>query len=136
MGDVELKISEDVVKGIVNEKMKAAIIEAWGGKEKILSDIIDVYMNCKVDESGKVSNYSSENKYFRRDILITRMIEKAMAEAVSQFLQERQEELKKALVKYFATKQGTSVLVKAMATGFADIMASNSWKYHFSLKLG
>lgn len=135
MGDVEFKINEDLIKGVVSEKMKAAIVEAWGGKEKLLSDIIDAYMDCKVNENGNVSNYGSENKYRRSDILIHRMLEKAMADALSLFLQERQEELKTALAKHFATKQGTSMLVKSMAAGFADIMAGKSYRYNFSLKL-
>ena len=132
---VELKISEDVIKGIVSEKMKIAIVEAMGGRDKILESVLNVYMDGRVNEKGEVSSYSSDNKHKRGDVMVRHMIEKAMAEALKQYLQTRGAELQEALSKYFATKAGTSAIVKAVAEGFANSMADNHWKYAFTFNL-
>ena len=135
MGDVGFKISEDVIRGIVNEKMKIAIVEAMGGKDQLLEDVIRVYMDSHCDKDGQLSSYSSDNKYKRSDVLIRNMIEGAMKEAMTQYLQKHQSELQAALSKYFMTKAGTNALVKAVAEGFTNSMADKNWQYHFSLNL-
>jgi hypothetical protein len=135
MSDVEFKVSEDLIKGIVSEKMKIAIVEAMGGRDRLVESIVNAYMECKVNADGTVDRYGSYNTHKRSDVMVRELIESAMREALKEHLQTRQEEIKQALCKYLNSKAGTSMIVKAVADGFANSMSDNGWKWNMSFNL-
>jgi len=96
---VEFKISESLIKPILEAKINAAIIEAMGGHERMIADMLTAYMGQKVDNDGKESGYSSNKP--RLNWLVQKMIEEALKKAMTEFLQTKKEILYQEFEKFF-----------------------------------
>ncbi len=117
MGDqLEFKVSESLVRPIIEAKINAAVIEAMGGAEKIVADMLKTYMSQKVDNEGKSSGYSSNTP--RLEYLLHKVIEGALQEALKAFLQKKQDMFQREFEKFFASKTGSSQIVAALKDGF------------------
>jgi hypothetical protein len=122
---LEFKISESLIRPIIDAKIQSAIVEAMGGEKKMVADMVSCYMAQKVDCEGKVSRYSSDKARF--DYLVGKMLEDAMKEALSTYLKEKTELLQKEFEKFFNSKKGTSLLIKAMQEGLCAGL-SDKWR--------
>jgi hypothetical protein len=130
---IDIKVSQDLVKPIIEAKIKAAIIQALDGEKKILEGILDAYMMQKVDERGKPgSGYNSDKP--RIDWLLTSCIEDALRDAIKEHLSQNQEQFTQEFLKYFQSKRGSNLIVKAMQEGLLESMSSN-WRFSIGLHL-
>ena len=133
-GDLEFKVSPELIMPIIKEKIQMAIVEALGGHEQMLGGILEAYMGQKVDEKGVISNYSSDNKYKRIDILVHKLLEDAVREALKTYLSTKQETIAKAVAKYFATSKGSIAMVNALQEGIIKGLA-NGWRTTMKFEL-
>jgi hypothetical protein len=121
---LEFKVSESLVRPIIEAKINAAVIEAMGGAQKIVEDMLKTYMGQKVDSEGKPSGYG--NTAPRLEWLLHKMIEDALKEALRGFLQKKQDLLQREFEKFFASKQGSSQIISALRDGFVKSL-SEKW---------
>ena len=129
---VNIAISDGLIRPIIESKIKTALINALGDEKSIIENMIDFYLSQKVDVNGKISNYSSDNKHTRIDILLNKLVEEAIKDAIIEWIADKQSEIKSSLKKYFQTGKGQ----KAMTESFADgLLASLGGKYSFSVTL-
>ncbi len=93
MSDVNLSISEEVVQPIIEAKVNAAVCEALGGTQEIVSSVITRVLNQKVDHTdGKPSRgYSSDITYV--EWLCTKAIRDAATEAVKRYINSANDKL-------------------------------------------
>jgi hypothetical protein len=133
MGDVELKINENLIKPILTAKINEAVIEALGGRDLLIKDIIEHYMRVKVDNEGKVSTYSSDQNRTRMDYLVDQMIKDAMKDAIKTYMDIHKDLLVKELSKFFASKKGSAEILKALSTGVIDSFQSK-WTTKIDVK--
>lgn len=133
MSDVELKVSQDFVKPILEQKIKMALIESMGGSEQFVSALIESYMQIKCGADGKISQYSSDNKYTLLDATLRTMITGAIKDAVQKWAVENQSVISEELAKYFKSKSGSNVMVKAIQSGLVESM-SKGWGISVTLQ--
>lgn len=134
MGDqIDIKISEDLVKPIIEAKIKASLIQALEGEGKILEGILDAYMKQKVDSEGKIGRGYSGDKP-RIDWLLESCISKALESAIKEHLSKNQAKFTQEFLKYFQSKRGSNKIVKAMQSGLIEAMSS-SWRFSVGLHL-
>ena len=119
---VNLQISQDLIKPIIESKIKSALVEALGDEKTIIKDMIDVYLHQKVSSNGNVSSYSSDNKYQLVDILLTKLVTEAVKESMVDWLKDKKDLLKLELSKYFETQKGKKELIKSYADGLLNSM--------------
>jgi len=119
MSDVNLSISQEIVKPIIETQIKAAIASALGKKEEIIKSAIDAILNFKVDYQGHRSQYSSDNKYDFIEIHIQKAIEKALTEAIQEWVNTNQKRIKKEFFEILKTRKGSQALIKAFIDGIA-----------------
>jgi hypothetical protein len=129
---VEFKISESLIRPILEAKINTAVIEAMGGHEKIITDMLETYMKQKVDSEGKVSGYS--NNIPRLDWLMNKMISDALKVALTSYLEGKKEFMQAEFQRFFNSKKGSSKLIEAMQTGFVDSLTKN-WMTTITFKL-
>lgn len=123
---LEFKISEGLIRPIIEAKIKAAVVEAMGGHEKMVADMMVAYMSQKVDSEGKEGRgYSSDKP--RLDHLMHKMVEDALKKALTEYLQGKTDLLTKEFEKFFASKKGTSQIIMAMQEGFCKALADR-WR--------
>ncbi|MFA5408398.1 MAG: hypothetical protein WC343_06475 [Bacilli bacterium] len=121
---LEFKISEGLIKPIIETKINEAIIASMGGHERLIADMITMYMNQKVDSDGKASNYGNSKP--RIEWLSQTMIEEAVKEALKNFLSDKREFLQKEFERFFNSKKGSNQIVKALQEGVCAGLA-NRW---------
>ncbi len=133
-GELEFKVSSDLVKPIIEAKINAAVIEAMGGHERFIHDIVGKYLSEKVDENGKHNSYERENRYTRAEAVLMGCINDAMKEQLAAIMAEKKEEFRDAILSFFRSKRGTSIIVDAITTGLAKSLASE-WRTKIEFNL-
>jgi hypothetical protein len=126
---MEFKISEGLIKPIIQAKIHEAMITAMGGHEKLITDMLDTYMNQVVDNEGKPTNYNGKPRLYH---LANRMVEDALKTALIEYLKTKQALLEKEFTKFFESKKGTSQLIAAMQDGFCKALTD---KWHFTINV-
>jgi len=124
---LEFKISEGLIKPIIEAKINAAIVEAMGGHDKLVADMMTAYMNQKVDSEGKEDRYSNGKPRF--EWLMNKMLTEAMKSALESYLSTKKEMLQKEFEKFFNSKKGASQVVSAMQDGLCAALTSK-WNIH------
>ena len=126
---LEFKISEGLIKPIIQAKIHEAMIAAMGGHEKLITDILDAYMNQVVDTEGKPTNYNGKIRLYQ---LSNKMVEEALKTALLEYLKTKQSLLEKEFTRFFESKKGTSQLIAAMQDGFCKALTD---KWHFTVNI-
>ena len=129
---VDIKISEDLVRGIIETKVHAAISEALSSKSSVVEQVVTAALTMKVDRTGKISNYSHENKFDFLDILCRNVIQDAALAAVKKWATERQDVLEAQFQKALQTKKTSNRLVRACVDGLVDA-TKFSWSFQVVL---
>jgi ABC-type phosphate/phosphonate transport system substrate-binding protein len=122
---IDFKVSEGLIRPIIESKINAAIVEAMGGHERMIAEMIASFLNQNVDSEGKASGYSSSKP--RLSWLVHKMLEDAMQKALTEFLLKKKGLLEKEFEKFFASKAGSSKVVAAMQDGFCTAL-KDKWR--------
>jgi hypothetical protein len=83
-------------------------------------------LNTKVDKSGKISTYSSDNKYTLLEFYVMKMIKEVTAEELQNLVNERREEITKAIRTELAKKTTYNKFVDKFIENVADAV-NNTW---------
>lgn len=130
---VQVQITEDLIKPIIEAKVQAAVIEAIGSEKELVTKFISTALETRVAANGKVSSYDRENKYTVLEQMCLDNIRKAAKDAIKEWLESNQSQIKEALLKQLSTKKMAGEFTKACLTGLLESMQS-TWK--FQLKVG
>lgn len=130
---VSLKISEDMINGIVSKQIQQAIVKELGNAEEYMEALISVALHQKVSEHGVVSKYNSENKYDYLDLLLKKKIQEAAKEALQEYIKENTDKLKDALKKELEKTSTKNELVKTFVEG-ASKAFEYSWRFNCDVK--
>lgn len=115
MGDqLEFKVSESLVRPIIESKINSAIIEAMGGHERMIVEMVSAFMSQKVDTEGKLSSYSNTK---RVEWLANKLLEDAVKKALENFIESKKDVIASEIGKFFASKKGSSQLIAAIQEG-------------------
>jgi len=133
MDTVDIKISEDLIKGIIETKVQAAITQALSSEASVVEQVVAAALECKVDEKGKRSRYDSDNKFTYLDSLCRKMIRNAAESAVQEWAHSQQKLLTDTFLKQLQTKKTANALVKTCVDGLSDA-ASQSWRFSVDVK--
>lgn len=131
--NVSLTISKDIVNPIVEAKIKEAILAAMGGKEELVEKVVASVFSKKVNKDGRISSYSSDNKYTWLDIIVTNQIEAAVKEEVQKMVKENSVHIVKAVKKQLTTSSGQSMVAKAMLAGLEGTL-QHAWASKIEIK--
>lgn len=134
MDTVSLQISKEIVNPIVEAKIKEAITDALGGKERIIEKVVEEVLKTKVDISGKVSNYSSENKYSWVDAVFNEQVKLAVKEELTEIMKQQTSIIKAELIKQLKTNKGANAVASALISGFEETLKSN-WRATIDVKI-
>lgn len=126
MSDVNLSISKEVINPIIKEKVNQIVLNALGGTEELVKNVVDSIVNQKVNIEGKISNYSSDNKYNWLDVVVTKQIKEAVKAELEEQIKNSSSEIRKALIEQIQTKKGSSLVAKALLSGLEGSFKS-SW---------
>lgn len=131
-GDLSLTVSKELVIPILEAKIKAAIATAMGGEEELLDKVLNSIINQKVDKDGKISSYSSDNKYSWFDVTVTKTIQQQIKESIIEEVKEQGDVIKEAVKKFIKSSAGSNLIAQAMVDGMNKSFES-SWMTNFKI---
>jgi len=127
LANINMEISDDAIKAVFEQSLNQAVMAAMGNKEEYIAALINAAFRQKVDEHGKVNEYSRHNKYNWLDIHVKKVIQDAANEAIGEYLEENREMLQEQVKIEMNKKENKSALVNA----FVDA-AQRAFKYRFN----
>jgi len=130
---VEIKVSPALIQPLIEAKVQAAIIQALGEEAHVVEQVVGAALTQKCTESGKRSEYSSDNKFTFLEAMCRSTIRQAAKDALCTFLATKQDLIRDELVRQLETKKMRSKLVGSIVDGLAKATEN---KYRFTLELG
>ena len=136
MGNIvglDLNIDQDYLADAVKQTVIMGISESLNGKNEIVSQIVKMVLTTKVDKTGKISSYSSDNKYTLLEYYVQKMIKEVTAEEMQKIVDEHRDDITKAIRSELAKKVNYSKFVDAFIDNVSSAV-SNSWCPRIEIK--
>lgn len=124
---LDLKIDEKYIGEIVKNVVQASIVEALGVKDELVQTAIKTMLMTKVDKNGKVSSYSSDNKFNLIDYYVHSTVKELCNEMVVEILNENRDALKSELKKQLSSARSIEAFTKSMIDATVENLES-SWR--------
>lgn len=126
---VDIKVSGDLVKPIVEAKIQAAIVAAMGDDPAVFVEaMVAKALGVKVNEKGREPSYSHEKTVSYLEWMCGDIIRKAAVEAMRKWAEENTDTIEAAILKEFHSKSGTARLAKAISEGMTESIQS-TWNF-------
>lgn len=132
---INLGISPELVKPIVEQHIKAAITEAFGGSEKVIENVIHGILTQKVNESGTISSYSGDNRFNWIDVVLTKTIQEVAKEAIKEEISKSASVIKGVIVEQLRSKEGADKVATAILDCMNDTF-KDSWRSNIQIRIG
>ena len=123
---VSLKIDEAMVSSVIEKQIQAAIVQQLGNQDDLIAHAVKVVLSQKVNNEGKVDEYSSYNKYDFLEVLAGKSIREAAEAALHEWLDENKGKIRDAVLKELKTPSRQ----RSIAVAYADAIEhslTNSW---------
>src|SRR5574342_133477 len=130
---VNLSIPQEVTRPIVAAKIQEAVLAALGGADKIVAAVVKQICETKVDSSGKVSSYQSDNKLSWLDVHVTKIIQEEVEKELKAQIKVSAESIKSELIKQIQTKKGASKIAEALLSSLDGTFLSG-WRSKIDIK--
>lgn len=116
------QIPKDVIEPIIQSHISAAVAVALQGHRPIVEQAVAHALNVKVDNDGKVSQYSSSNQVPWLQWVMGDCIRKAALAAVQEELAQQQDAIKKQIAAELRKVNSplAKKLIESMAGAIAD----------------
>lgn len=125
---IDIKVSEGLVRGILEAKVQAAIVGVLTKDSSIVEQVVSAALMTKVNGECTRSRYESDNRFTFLDALCRKTIRQAAEAAIQTWAKERQDVLEKEFLRQLQTRKTSSKLVRACIDGLAEA-TKNSWTF-------
>lgn len=126
---MSLEINEEMVKPILEKQIQAAILANIGNPEELLAKTVSVALKQKVNKDGRVSQYSSDNRYDYLEVLTGNAIREAAQESLRDWIKENSQLVKAMVIREMNNPERQNSLVKAFADAVENSLSCN-WRFH------
>lgn len=123
---LDLNIDQDFIADAVKQSVMLGISESLNGKNEIVSQIVSMVLNTRVDKHGKISSYQSDNKYTLLEYYVRKMIQEVTAEEMKILVDEHRADITKAI----RTELSKKVNYEKFVSAFIDNVSrsiTDSW---------
>ena len=121
MGEtMSLKINEDVVRAVIEEKVAEAVGLATVDKDRVMAQLIDKMLNLRVDSDGKPCTYGSAVPFI--EYASREAMQRAVRVALEKAFAEQEKAITALVVKQIASNKNK--LAKALVGGMKDSLTS------------
>lgn len=121
---LDLKIDQEAITGVIKQMVNAGIVQALDEKNNIASSIVNQVLSMKVDDEGKVSSYSSYNKYTLLEYCVKQMIKDESLNVIKEVMEEKREDIRGMIKREMSKKATIDSFYKAFLSGVVDSIDS------------
>lgn len=129
---VSLQIDPQIVLGVIEKQIQAAIVHLLGGQEELIGNAVTVALSQKVSHNGKISQYSSDNKHDYLELLAEQSIREAAKEALKEWLKDNAGKVKDAVLKELKKPARQNSIARAYADAIEHSLKC-SWDMHCNI---
>lgn len=123
---LDLNIDQDYLAEAVKQTVIMGISESLNGKNEIVSQIVKMTLNTRVNDKGIISTYSRDNKYTLLEYYVRKMIKEVTAEEMNKMVEEHREDIAKAIRAELQKKVNYNKFVDRFIDNISNAV-NNSW---------
>ena len=124
---VNLNVDKDYLQEAVKQTVLMGISESLNGKNEIVSQIVNSVLQTKVDRTGRVSSYSSDNKYTLLEFYVNEMLTDVVKEEIKNMIEEKRTECADIIRKELNKKANINKFVDCFIDSTSKSL-NQSWK--------
>lgn len=130
---MSLEISQEYIDNLTRDLLEQSLIETLDAKNTIVQSIISEVLSVKVDESGRVSTYSRDNRYSFLEFLVRKMIKEEVLSVTEEVMKEKRAEIRTIIKKELSKKANIDKFYDAFFSTVMDNL-SCSYRTYFDIK--
>lgn len=123
---VQLKIDEGLIRGILEKRIEAEIVQALGNPTELIGKVVRAAMRIKVNSEGKRGSYSSDNRYDFIEIMCERTIQQMARDSFMEWLEANKAIIRTAVIDEMKRPQRQKTIAKAFADAVENGLTT-SW---------
>ena len=124
---VNLNVDKDYLQEAVKQTVLMGISESLNGKNEIVSQRVNSVLQTKVDRTGRVSSYSSDNKYTLLEFYVNEMLTDVVKEEIKNMIEEKRTECADIIRKELNKKANINKFVDSFIDSTSKSL-NQSWK--------
>lgn len=125
--NLNFPIPNTVLEPYIKQAVSTAIVTALGDGTELITKAVQAAINTKVDSSGKISNYSSDNRYILAEVVarnkIISIAKEVINEMAEQLRPQIENEVRKELQK--STKEMAKIIVDGVVNAASSRFSIN-----------
>ena len=109
----------------VKQTVIMGISESLNGKNEIVSQLVKSVLETKVDKTGKISSYSSDNRYSLLEVMTQNAIREITKEEFKRLIEESRPQISKAIRAELEKKETMGNMVAAFLNAIEKQLTSS-----------
>ena len=135
MGNI-VGIDLNVDNNYLNEAVKSIVMTGIAetlDKDKIVNGLVKAVLETKVDEEGRISSYSSDNRYTLLEVYVNNIIREIVKEEMKKLVEEKRTKMQEIIRRELNKRATLDKFVNAFISNNLDNLDSN-WKTKISVE--
>lgn len=129
---IDLNVDENYLNEAVKSIVMTGIAESLD-KEKIVNGLVKTVLETKVDEEGKISSYSRDNRYTLLEVYVNNIIREIVKEEMKKLVEEKRPKMQEIIRRELNKRATLDKFVDAFISNNLDNLDSN-WKTKISVE--
>lgn len=121
---MSLEISQDYIDNLTKDLLTQSLIETLDAKNTIVEGIVSQILSVKVNDEGRISSYSGENRYTYLEWLVRKMIKDEIKSVATEVLEEKRNDIRSAIRKEVNKKATMNKFVDAFLSTVTENLES------------
>ena len=135
MGNI-VGIDLNVDNNYLNEAVKSIVMSGIAetlDKDKIVNGLVKAVLETKVDKEGRISSYSSDNRYTLLEVYVNNIIREIVKEEMKKLVEEKRTKMQEIIRRELNKRATLDKFVDAFISNNLDNLDSN-WKTKISVE--
>lgn len=135
MGNI-VGIDLNVDNNYLNEAVKSIVMTGIAetlDKDKIVNGLVKAVLETKVDKEGRISSYSSDNRYTLLELYVNNIIREIVKEEMKKLVEEKRTKMQEIIRRELNKRATLDKFVDAFISNNLDNLDSN-WKTKISVE--
>ena len=129
---IDLNIDDNYLNEAVKSIVMTGIAESLD-KDKIVNGLVKSVLETKVDERGKISSYSSDNRYTLLEVYVNNIIREIVKEEMKKLVEEKRPKMQEIIRRELNKRATLDKFVDAFISNNLDNL-DNNWKTKISVE--
>ena len=129
---IDLNIDDNYLNEAVKSILMTGIAESLD-KEKIVNGLVKTVLETKVDEEGKISSYSRDNRYTLLEVYVNKIIREIVKEEMKKLVEEKRPKMQEIIRRELNKRATLDKFVDAFISNNLDNL-DNNWKTKISVE--